>query len=68
MNKLEQIKQGFEYTRSILNSLTISGIDNCKKVSIIYNNIEILLTMIANGEITVVDNTEEKSSTKKKWF
>lgn len=66
MNKLEQIRQGFEYTKNILNSLTISGIDNCKKVSIIYNNIEILLTMIANGEITVVDNAEEKASTKKK--
>lgn len=66
MNRIEEIQKGFEYTKSVLNSLTISGVENCKKIGIIYNNIEAFLLMIANGEVTIAESDKEKEDNKEK--
>lgn len=66
-NKVEQIIQGFNYARNILNSITVSGIDNCQRISAVYNNIDVFLNMIANNEITIIDNaTKEKEKSQSK--
>ena len=55
-SKQEQITQCFNYTKNILNSITISGIDNCQKLSTVYNNIDVFLNMLLNNEISIVNN------------
>lgn len=69
MSKQEEIIQGFNYAKSIINSITVSGIDNCQKISAVYNNIDVLLNMLLNGNISIIENqsTEEnKDLTKQK--
>lgn len=63
-NKIEQAKQGLEYAKSILNSITVTGIDNCQKMSAVYNNIDVFLTMVMSGEIIMTVN-EQKDIDKK---
>lgn len=63
-NKIEQAKQGLEYAKSILNSITVTGIDNCQKMSAVYNNIDVFLTMVMSGEIIMTVN-EQKDVDKK---
>ena len=58
-NKTEQAKQGLEYAKNLLNSITVKGIDNCQKLSAIYNNIDVFLTMLTNGEMSLIDNTQQ---------
>ena len=60
-NKQEQIVQGFNYAKNILNSISVIGIDNCQKISAIYNNIEVFLNMLANEEIHIVVADKEKT-------
>lgn len=64
MTKSEQIYQGLEYAKNILNSLSVTGIDSCKKLVIAYNNIDALLTMINNGQISINCNTTDTDNTK----
>lgn len=61
-NKAIQAKQGLEYAKGILNSITVTGIDNCQKISAVYNNIEVFLSMVAKGEILITDNVISNSS------
>lgn len=56
--KLEQIIQGFNYSKEVINSIPVTGVENCKKIEIIYNNIDVFLNMIFKGEILITDNTE----------
>ena len=58
-NKTEQAKQGLEYAKNLLNSITVKGIDNCQKLSAIYNNIDVFLAMLTNGEMSLIDNTQK---------
>lgn len=53
-NKQEQITQCFNYTISILNSISVVGVENCQKINAIYNNIDVFLNMINNGEIQII--------------
>lgn len=62
INKKEQIIQGLQYAKNILNTITVSGIDNCQKISAVYNNMEVFLNMIINKEIDIINlpiETEE---------
>lgn len=59
-NKAEQAKQGLEYAKSLLNSITVKGIDNCQKLSAVYNNIDVFLDMVKNGDISIADNTSHQ--------
>lgn len=61
-NKAIQAKQGLEYAKSILNSITVMGIDNCQKISAVYNNIEVFLSMVTKGEILITDNVVSNGS------
>lgn len=62
-NKIEQIKQGFYYIKNLINTIEVKGIDNCQKLTAIYNNIDVFLNMIANGEISITE-CEEKGKQK----
>lgn len=66
MNKKEQIIQGFNYAKNILNSISITGVDNFQKIGIVYNNIDIFLNMIANNELSIVENSDIESDDSKK--
>lgn len=55
-NIKEQIIQSFNYSKSLLNSINITGIDNCQRISTVYNNIDVFLNMVNNGDISIVDN------------
>ncbi|MDO5398553.1 MAG: hypothetical protein Q4G33_11565 [bacterium] len=61
-NTIEQIIQGFEYAKNAANSINVGGIDNCQKIMVIYNNIDIFLNMIKNGTISIIDNTQTNES------
>lgn len=61
-NKAIQAKQGLEYAKSILNAITVTGIDNCQKISAVYNNIEVFLSMVTKGEILITDNVVSNGS------
>lgn len=64
MEKQEQIIQGFNYVKNIINSINIVGIDNCQKLMTIYNNIDIFLNMLLNNEISIIENKNtEKDKT-----
>lgn len=65
-NKIEQAKQGLEYAKGILNSIAVKGIDNCQKLSAVYNNIDVFLTMLANEEISLIDNSQKSMDKKSK--
>ena len=56
-NKAEQAKQGLEYAKILLNSITVKGIGNCQKLSAVYNNIDVFLNMVKNGDISIDDHT-----------
>lgn len=65
-NKAEKARQGLEYARNILNTITVKGIDNCQRLSAVYNNIDIFLSMIANGEISLTDDSQKDTDKKSK--
>ena len=54
-NKAIQAQEGLEYAKNLLNTITVKGIDNCQKISAVYNNIDVFLKMIASGEISITD-------------
>lgn len=61
-DKVEQIIQGFTYVKTVLNSVVVSGVDNFQKLSAVYNNVDVFLNMIANGEITIIDNSSSNEN------
>ena len=65
-NKTEQAIQGLEYAKGILNSIAVKGIDNCQKLSAVYNNIDVFLAMLINGEISLKDNSKKNENEKSK--
>ena len=65
-NKIEQVKQGLEATKNILNAISVQGIDNCQRLSAAYSNIEVFLSMLANGDISLVDNSQQDTEKKSK--
>ena len=64
-NKQEQIVQGFNYAKNLLNSISVTGVDNCQKISAIYNNVEVFLNMLINEEVYIVANNENKKKQNK---
>lgn len=67
MTKSEEIYKGLEYVKNILNSISVTGIDNCQKMVVIYNNIDVVLNMITSGQMSIncTDSDTEKLKTKK---
>lgn len=57
----EQIVQAFNYSKNLLDTVTVSGAENCKKISVIYSNIETFLNILAQGNMEIV---EKDSKTK----
>lgn len=64
MNKLEtdkitaeQIAQGFVYAEELLNSIGVSGIENCQKLAKAYNNIDVFLNMFKAGQLSIQINS-----------
>lgn len=55
-SKKEQLVQGFMYAKNILNSIEVSGIDNYQKIIAVYNNIDVFLKMLSNGDLVIVEN------------
>lgn len=60
-NLLMRIIQSLDFSKQTLNSITVCGIDNCNKLSAVYNNIDVLLNMISSGDITIIDNKSENN-------
>lgn len=63
--KQEQIVQGFNYAKNLLNSISITGIDNCQKLSAVYNNIDVFLNMLESEEIRIAAVDKEKAKANK---
>lgn len=60
MSKVEQIKQGLEFAMITADRITVSGVDNCKAITLIHNNLNIFLNMLANGEIEIIEKKSEE--------
>ncbi len=58
-NNAEQARQGLEYAKNILNTINVTGIDNCHKLVIAHNNLDVFLSKVSNGEILISDNVED---------
>ena len=59
MSKIEQIKQGLKYTSEIVNTISISGVENAKKIEVVYSNITGILAMIENGDVELTEKDTE---------
>ena len=59
MNKVEQIKQGLEFARNAADHISVSGIENCKILTLIHNNLNLFLEMLQNGEIEIIEKKSE---------
>lgn len=60
--KSEQIKNGLIYAKNLLDTVTVSGAENCQKISAIYNNLAITIAMLENGEIVLADGETKDTS------
>lgn len=58
-NKVGQIIQALHFSKNMINDLTITGVDNIKKLLTIYNNLEVFLNMISNNEIEICEKEKE---------
>lgn len=59
---IEQILQGLDYAKTTLNFITVSGVDNCQKLSMVYNNIDIFLKLLKQGKMSIIENVSEKDN------
>ncbi|MBR4022860.1 MAG: hypothetical protein IKI94_09785 [Ruminococcus sp.] len=60
MDKIEQIKQGLEFARNATNYVSVSGIENCKALTLIHNNLSLFLDMLENGEIEIIETNKSE--------
>ena len=60
MNKAEQAKQGLEFAMNAANCISVSGIENCKALTLIYNNLNIFLSMLASGQLEIVETKSQE--------
>lgn len=60
MTKIEQIKQGLEFARNATNYVSVSGIENCKALTLIHNNLSLFLDMLENGEIEITETNKSE--------
>lgn len=58
-NKVGQIIQALHFSKNMINDLTITGVDNIKKLLTIHNNLEVFLNMISNNEIEICEKEKE---------
>lgn len=65
-NKIKEILQGFNYAKNLLNSIAVSGVENCQKITMVYNNIEVFLNMVNQGEILITENQPDEDTDKNK--
>lgn len=61
-NKIDTIIKAFEMSKTFLNDINVNGIENCQKLVLVYNNIDVFLNMIASGEIVVDEKQEDKKT------
>ena len=54
---VDQILQGFSYAEELLNSISVSGIENCQKLAKAYNNIDVFLNMFRAGQLSIQINS-----------
>lgn len=55
----EQIEEGFKYALEILNTISVTGADNCQKISMVYNNIEVFLRLLAQGKVQLTETAAD---------
>lgn len=51
----EQIEEGFKYALDVLNTISVTGIDNCQKISMVHNNIEVFIRLLNQGKIQITE-------------
>lgn len=54
----EQIKEGFKYALEVLNTISVTGVDNCQKISMVYNNIDVFVKLLTQGKIQLIEATD----------
>ena len=65
-SKENEIIQAIAMVRETLENIEVSGTENCKRILIIQNNIDVLFNMLTNGEIKIVtEECKEKETTTK---
>lgn len=60
MNKIDQIKQGLEFAKNTTNYISVNGIENCKALTLIHNNLSLFLDMLESGEIKIVETNKSE--------
>lgn len=58
-NKKEQVIQGIQFAKNILNSITVMGVDNCSKLTMAYKNIEAVLNILASDDIEIKEKSTD---------
>ena len=56
-NNIDKLKQALDYSKIILNTMNITGVENCGKILTVYNNLDAILKMLETGELAL---TEQK--------
>lgn len=60
MNKIDQIKQGLEFAKNTTNYISVNGIENCKALTLIHNNLSLFLDMLESGEIEIIETNKSE--------
>lgn len=55
-NTIEEIKQAVEYSKILLDSINITGIENASKIFTVYNNLTVISKIIDSGELCLIKN------------